>query len=581
MPLDSINRWTVGSIIVGTISWLFVLCLHLSESTFFSEVELLLLFSVGVVTPLSIKIIVEADRYGRIPRIFLITTKFQVIAILAVTIALVLEQSVIATLFASIWAIQTGLLALCGLSRMLQRPSIAPEELCIDFGLGYSTISGVWLVAYCAGYAFMSFDMAFVLLTAVHFTYISLGALIITGMIGRQLLSTNAWGTYRVIAWLTIVSPALVAIGITLTQFSNIRLVEVVSVVLLAGSFLLMGLLVIYKALPVRGIARGLTLLSSATLFLTMTYALAYYIGNATGWWALSLTQMVRWHGWFNAIGFVFFGLLGWGLDTPQSHPVLSGIPFSQLPWRWQTHPDFFERIGAIDLTKNIQPTGIVDYLQEYQQQGFSAESVSEAVAAFYEYTATHDLLVYPEWQSGFRFLARIYKQISKRVGQMNFPIHPDSDETQISSLIVPLSDALDRREKVRGWIRIYTKTGEAVYVAAYSSHEYQKHRYMNIAFPLPGGNLTSILRLATTETNKGGVVLSSFSTRQGDQGVYFANRLLPIRLPINETIEVFPEGVVYENYPANFPVGTILAKHTMWLFGIHFLTLHYSIKMK
>jgi hypothetical protein len=143
------------------------------------------------------------------------------------------------------------------------------------------------------------------------------------------------------------------------------------------------------------------------------------------------------------------------------------------------------------------------------------------------------------------------------------------------------LKDASDKRQNVRGWVRVYTRTDEAVYVAAYSSHNYQQHAYMNIAFPLPFGNLTSILRLETHEGNKGGLLLTSFSSREGDQGVYFANRLLPLRLPINETITVYPEGIVYDGHPQNFPLGEIHAKHQMWLFGVQFLTLHYSIKAK
>ncbi|MEL7435036.1 MAG: hypothetical protein AAFN11_13910, partial [Chloroflexota bacterium] len=58
----------------------------------------------------------------------------------------------------------------------------------------------------------------------------------------------------------------------------------------------------------------------------------------------------------------------------------------------------------------------------------------------------------------------------------------------------------------------------------------------------------------------------------------YFANRLCPIRLPINETIRVYPADTLYDGYPDNFEVGEIVAEHKMWLFGIHFLTLHYSI---
>jgi hypothetical protein len=100
---------------------------------------------------------------------------------------------------------------------------------------------------------------------------------------------------------------------------------------------------------------------------------------------------------------------------------------------------------------------------------------------------------------------------------------------------------------------------------------------YMNIAFPLPGGNLSSILHLAARPFPEGtGVVLSTLpaATAGGDQGVYYANRFLPVRLPVNESITVWPTG---ENETATD--GAVLkAKHEMWLFGINYLNLDYEI---
>jgi hypothetical protein len=340
----------------------------------------------------------------------------------------------------------------------------------------------------------------------------------------------------------------------------------------------MLALICFFDGLPEKISSRVLLLLSSAALFLTMTLALGYSVGRLTGMWSIPLGQMIRWHGWFNAIGFTFFGLLAWNIDRPGATLSAPGIPFSHLPWRWHIGSAYFQRTDAIDEDCTVSPVGIVDQIKAYNRDGFESQSISPAITAFYEHTADHELLVYPDWQPGFGFLARVYKQFSQRIEQMNFPLQPESDETLISSEIIPLRDILDGREQVRGWLRVYPKTGRAVYVAAYSSHCHQECRYMNIAFPLPLGNLTSILRLETLEDCNTGLLLTSFSTRQGDQGVYFANRLVPIRLPINETIRVYPGGTFYKGYPADFPVGTVIAEHKMWILGIHCLTLHYSI---
>jgi len=103
----------------------------------------------------------------------------------------------------------------------------------------------------------------------------------------------------------------------------------------------------------------------------------------------------------------------------------------------------------------------------------------------------------------------------------------------------------------------------------------------MNIAFPLPGGNLASILR--PENHGNDGIVLTSHAhpIRPGQEGVYFASALLPIRLPINETIFVWnadgsdaPKDLMSRCGPTTGAV----ARHKVWLVGVHILTLDYAI---
>jgi hypothetical protein len=85
-------------------------------------------------------------------------------------------------------------------------------------------------------------------------------------------------------------------------------------------------------------------------------------------------------------------------------------------------------------------------------------------------------------------------------------------------------------------------------------------------AFPLPGGNLTSIHRLETDRIQ--GLTLTTLPACEdpGDDGVWFANPWLPLRLPINDRIRLWPDDT------------GVKALHEMWLFGIRFLTLDYRI---
>src|SRR5262249_45465496 len=172
-------------------------------------------------------------------------------------------------------------------------------------------------------------------------------------------------------------------------------------------------------------------------------------------------------------------------------------------------------------------------------------DRVHAAIRAFYERTADFTLLVRAEWRPGFGRPSRIYKRLSRAVGQMNFPVDAGDRADCGVSRLVALDDGRDGRANVRAWVRWYADSGEAIYAAAYATHALGSQVYMNIAFPIPLGNLTSILRLAALDVGgkPDGVLLTTLPApgQPGDEGVYFANRLLPVRLPFDETNRVLP----------------------------------------
>ena len=147
----------------------------------------------------------------------------------------------------------------------------------------------------------------------------------------------------------------------------------------------------------------------------------------------------------------------------------------------------------------------------------------------------------------------------------MGLPLAAEQAEQRISSRIFKLCDSLDGRTNVRAWVRTYAETKRPVYVAAYSTHNDGSQTYMNIAFPLPWGNLASILRMELLPA--GGVLLTTRG--DGDQGIYFANRVLPVRLPLQETIRVWRSE----------RESSLLARHELRLFGLRYLTLDYRIR--
>lgn len=303
-----------------------------------------------------------------------------------------------------------------------------------------------------------------------------------------------------------------------------------------------------------------------------MIPALLYAYGEYVGAPLITIDRMVALHGMVNAFGFALCGALGWLLVKPKPR-YETGIPFSRLRGRGRIGADFFERHH---LTASGSIQGLVDSMSVFASADFDPDVLSPAIRDFYERTARYELVVDPAWQRGFFTAARLFKRLSVAVQQMNFPLARESGETLMESRIIPLNDQEDGRTGVRAWVRQFVDTRLPIYAAAYSTHTYRGRTYMNIAFPLPYCNLTSILRLYRDGEE---LVLTSLSGREkGDEGVYLVTPLMPLRLPINETIRVRSVDRGADHGPEVPPNVTVHARHDMWLFGIRFLTLTYWI---
>ena len=534
--------WNLLSILGGGFAWLAAVLL--AQKGFFDQVELLLFFGMAVVTPLALRL----GAFGTAHPLHHTLILLQPICAGLAGLSFVTDLAWLVLPWVGMVLGMAG----WGAVRLLPRPMTTLEELCIDVGFLYVAVSGVWLLAYAFEVNLLGFSRAIVALTVAHFTFISLGALMITGMLGRNLPKEGRlWGLYRIGAMGAILSPALVATGITFSLT-----VEVIATALLAASFLMLSVVTLLGGLPNPRQARVLVAISASSLFITLALAFAFPLGRYTGWWDLDLSEMLRWHGWLNALGFVFLGLLGWNLVMPPSRVPHHQIPFSQLKEGWRVGADYFVRLDAIDPAKSAQ--GIVDDLRG----DFGLESVPAQICHFYEHTADYDLQIVPTWYGIFRWLAPLYKRLSASMEQINFPGQDGGDENELTSQIVPLKDAMDGRQNVRGWVRAYRGSNKSIYVAAYSQHSHAGITYMNIAFPMLGGNMTSILQLQAQPD--GGLRLYTQSSLHEHQGVYFATRWLPIRLPFNEVITVKHD---------------MTAQHDMWIAGVKFLRLQYVLQ--
>lgn len=542
-------------------------------------IQWLVSWGAGVVVPLGLALATDPDRAGTHPRTFLLARWLVPAGAMTAVASGWCATGTTAAALAGITALGLIALAAHGVRRLLRRGALPIEELAVDAGLLLAAGAGPWLVASRAGVGLLGFSEPTVLLTAAHFLFCGFGASVVLGAGARLLPARERAG------WALRVAVLAVCGGIPVTAAGILlgRGVDSAAALVVASGMLWSAALIAFRIAPtlrrsarLRGggvlgawvlrIAPGLLVLSMGAAAL---FAVTGSVARGAAWSELlSLPRMVALHGWVNAIGFVTPCLVVLAIANPLPHVHPGVVVTSALRGGAFIGADFFHRIGALHPEKAV--TGLVGSMSSYRAGDFDPALVHPAVRRFYEHTARFDMEVTPRWSALFVPGAWAWRQVAKVIGQLELPTGAVTN-TPVRSEIVGLDDAIDGRSDVRRWIRTDLSTGRPIYVAAYSCVTAFGQPLMNIAFPLPLGSLTSVLRFEPGP-REGGLRLVTWSAggeKRGDEGIYFANALLPVRLPMQERIEVFwDEGA-----------AGLRATHDLWLFGVRSLQLEYAMR--
>jgi hypothetical protein len=322
---SKLMRWNRFSIGLGAIGWALLTVTSLFAWLELNALDLILLLALLVIAPLAVPLALQAlplqdDWLYTWQRLTVIV---QPIATLIGGISFLLHTGPVAAVAATVWLLFTGFIAVQAVVRLRQVARASLITICPAVALIYLPIGGTWLVIARLGLQPLGFPPDIVLLTAVHFHYITLAALVMTGLIGQAGSLTKAafpWRLYRIAAIGMLVEPPMVAAGFTLAQFTGGEYLRSIPATLLALSLILIILLSLRFVIPstVSPVARRLLLASSTAVIFTMLAVGAYAIGNATGAWTITIPQMIVIHGWINALIFALCGLLGWRLRMDQ-----------------------------------------------------------------------------------------------------------------------------------------------------------------------------------------------------------------------------------------------------------------------
>lgn len=254
------------------------------------------------------------------------------------------------------------------------------------------------------------------------------------------------------------------------------------------------------------------------------------------------------------------------------------GIPLSPVRAGAFVGGDFLARAGYVEPDEPT-PAGELDNLGAFDRPSFDPDAVAPAVREFYERTGDYRMTYRVRWGRGFRLGARLAGRLTSRIEQLNLP-GGGSGWRPLRGRFVAVDVPDDPREAVRGWVR-ENVAGEAVFVALYGAHETDGERFVNIAVPLPGGNLSTVLR--PRNVGEDGDAIEWTTEGGGDPGLFVVTRVGAFRLPVGQRFVVrratdAENGAGGEGPSAD---ASMTATHEMWVLGATFLRIDYRTERR
>ena len=214
---------------------------------------------------------------------------------------------------------------------------------------------------------------------------------------------------------------------------------------------------------------------------------------------------------------------------------------------------------------------GIVASLDELAGPGFAPADVDPRVREFYEHTTRFRLDIVPRWRLWVRPGYLLYQRLVARpLGQANVPMSQRETQRGIRSRIDTISNPDGSVIDIRGWIRSYADTDEAIYVGIYTTYRREGRGYVSVGFPVPHGSFTATLSpLARPD---GGLTLTSRgdSDQPGHYLTYVEDDTGALTTTavhgFTERLDVYVES------------DQLKAEHAFAIFGLPFLVLYYRM---
>jgi hypothetical protein len=229
-----------------------------------------------------------------------------------------------------------------------------------------------------------------------------------------------------------------------------------------------------------------------------------------------------------------------------------------------------------LEVVRRASEGGLLPDLRALDGPEFRADQLRPEVRHFYEHTSGYRMDVWSDtFFPGKIGLWLLVTTISRKVNQLNFPLHALATAKGIDSEIVLLKNR-DGAVRYAGWYRRLMDLGRTIYTGFYMMERvpHCSSPCVKVVFPMPDGNATVILQPSSDEL--GHLRLSSKGARFGDAGFYRIHKLGEDRLLVWRVSTLHEEFRVYLDAE-----NVLRCDHTVRFLGMSVLHLHYRIERK
>jgi len=239
---------------------------------------------------------------------------------------------------------------------------------------------------------------------------------------------------------------------------------------------------------------------------------------------------------------------------------------------------DDYARAEGGSITWRMKDPALLESFDVLKDDHFDPARVHPLIRAFYERTDAFEIRFEISWNPWFQPAGIVYSEIVARlIDQLRVPPFNSTAPRRMKCAYALIDLDRDGKPDFRGWVRSMADDGTLFYAGAvytYVAPELgEMTSYLCVAFPLPGMNLTSVLKPRNWAGN--GFAMSTVAPEAKDAGTYLI-------FPGRSQFSMIPALGLHEHFEFAVVNGAwIECRHIQSWLGRRIFTMTYRLGRK